>query len=64
MDLGSHIMVVGKVVEVHYSEDCLTEGKPDMTKVRPFAFGPWGYFAIGEAFAEAFKIGWEIKGKG
>jgi flavin reductase (DIM6/NTAB) family NADH-FMN oxidoreductase RutF len=63
LNLGSHMLVVGKVVETHFSEDCLTDGQPDINKVKPFAFGPGGYFAIGKAFAEAFKIGWEIKGK-
>jgi flavin reductase (DIM6/NTAB) family NADH-FMN oxidoreductase RutF len=60
LNLGSHILVVGKVLETHLSEDCLTDGKPDMAKVRPFAFGPDGYYPIGDAFAKAFKIGWEI----
>jgi flavin reductase (DIM6/NTAB) family NADH-FMN oxidoreductase RutF len=63
LNLGSHMLVVGKVAETYFSEDCLTDDKPDIKKVKPFAFGPGGYFAIGEAFAEAFKIGWEIKGK-
>jgi len=61
LNLGSHILVVGKIVETHFSEDCLTEGKPDVMKVKPFAFGPGGYLAIGEPFAEAFKIGREIR---
>jgi flavin reductase (DIM6/NTAB) family NADH-FMN oxidoreductase RutF len=63
LNLGSHILVVGKVVETHFSEECLTGGRPDMNKVKPFAFGPGGYHAIGGAFAKAFKIGWEIKPK-
>jgi flavin reductase (DIM6/NTAB) family NADH-FMN oxidoreductase RutF len=63
LNLGSHILVVGKVVETHLSEDCLTDDKPDMDKVRPFAFGPGGYYVIGEAFAKAFKVGWEINPK-
>jgi flavin reductase (DIM6/NTAB) family NADH-FMN oxidoreductase RutF len=64
LNLGSHILVVGKVTETYFSEDCLTGDKPDINKVKPFAFGPGGYLAIGEVFAEAFKVGWEIKGKG
>lgn len=64
LNLGSHALVIGKVVETQVSEDCLTDGKPDMDKVKPIAFGPWQYFAIGEAFADAFKIGNEIKSKG
>jgi flavin reductase (DIM6/NTAB) family NADH-FMN oxidoreductase RutF len=63
LNLGSHHLVVGKVVEVYFSENCLTDGKPDIGKVKPFAFGPGGYYAIGDAFAEAFKIGWEINPK-
>ena len=63
LNLGSHILVVGKVIEVYFSEDCLTDGKPDIDKVKPFAFGPGKYYAIGEPFADAFKVGWEIKGK-
>jgi flavin reductase (DIM6/NTAB) family NADH-FMN oxidoreductase RutF len=63
LNLGSHMLVVGKVAETYFSEDCLTDNKPDIEKVKPFAFGPGGYYAIGEAFAEAFKVGRKIKGK-
>jgi len=63
LNLGSHILVVGKVVETYFSEDCLTDGKPDINKVRPFIFAPPKYYAIGEPFADAFKIGKQIKRK-
>jgi flavin reductase (DIM6/NTAB) family NADH-FMN oxidoreductase RutF len=63
LNLGSHVLVVGRVVEMYISEECLTDGKPDIDKVKPFAFGPGGYYPIGEAFAKAFKVGWEIKPK-
>jgi flavin reductase (DIM6/NTAB) family NADH-FMN oxidoreductase RutF len=63
LNLGSHILVVGKVVEVYFSEDCLTDDKPDIMKVKPFAFEFGGYYPIGEAFAQAFKVGWEINPK-
>jgi len=61
INMGSHALVIGKVVETNVSEDCLTEGQPDMSKVRPFTFVPGKYHAIGEAFADAFSIGKEIK---
>ena len=61
LNMGSHALVIGKVVETHVSDDCLTDGKPDITKVKPFAFVPGKYYAIGDAFAEAFSIGKEIK---
>jgi flavin reductase (DIM6/NTAB) family NADH-FMN oxidoreductase RutF len=63
LNMGSHALVVGKVVETHVSEDCLTDGHPDMDKVKPFIFGPGKYFTVGEEFADAFKIGKEIKSK-
>ncbi len=66
LDLGSHHLVIGKVVETYVTEDCLTDGQPDIDKVKPFAnkpFKPAKYYTIGEAFADVFKIGWEIKGK-
>ena len=63
LDLGSHHLVVGKVAETYISEECLTEGKPDINKAKPFIFGPMKYYTIGEVFADAFKIGWEIKPK-
>lgn len=63
LNLGSHHLVVGKVAETYLSEDCLTDGKPDMDKVKPFIFGPMKYYTVGKAFADAFKIGWEIKPK-
>jgi len=61
LNMGSHALVIGKVVETHASEDCLTKGEPDMNKVRPFAYAPDKYYAIGEAFAKAFSVGKEIK---
>ncbi|MGD0780861.1 MAG: flavin reductase family protein [Dehalococcoidales bacterium] len=61
LNLGSHTLVIGKVAETYFSEECLTDGQPDIAKVKPFAFGPGKYYVIGEAFADAFKIGWEIK---
>jgi flavin reductase (DIM6/NTAB) family NADH-FMN oxidoreductase RutF len=62
LDLGSHILVVGQIKEVHVSEDCLTEGRPDINKIKPFVFGPGRYFKIGEAFADAFRVGKTLKG--
>lgn len=61
LNMGSHALVIGKVVETHVSEDCLTDGQPDMNKVKPFTFVPGKYHAIGDAFADAFSVGKEIK---
>jgi flavin reductase (DIM6/NTAB) family NADH-FMN oxidoreductase RutF len=61
INMGSHALVIGKVVEVHFTEECMTDGRPDIDKVRPFIFGPGKYHRIGGAFADSFSIGKEIK---
>jgi flavin reductase (DIM6/NTAB) family NADH-FMN oxidoreductase RutF len=61
IDMGSHALVIGTVAEVYISEDCLTDGKPDVLKVKPFTFFPPHYRAIGVPVAATFKSGREIK---
>ena len=61
INMGSHALVIGEVVEVHFTEECMTDSRPDIEKVRPFIFGPGKYHRIGEAFADAFSVGKEIK---
>ncbi len=60
LDLGSHSLIVGRVEETHVSESCLTNGKPDVNKIRPFIFTTEPasqYQAFGEVIAKAFSIG-------
>jgi flavin reductase (DIM6/NTAB) family NADH-FMN oxidoreductase RutF len=60
LNLGSHHLVVGKIIQTYYSEEYLTDDKPDWDKVKPFAFGPGKYYRMGDVLADAFKVGWEI----
>jgi len=63
LDLGSHSLIVGRVEETHVSESCLTDGKPDVNKIRPFIFTTEPasqYQAYGEVIAKAFSIGHKI----
>jgi flavin reductase (DIM6/NTAB) family NADH-FMN oxidoreductase RutF len=67
LNLGSHAFIVGEIKETHVSENCLTEGEPDVHKIRPFAFSTGinkEYYALGDMLASAFSIGFEIKKKG
>ncbi len=60
MDMGSNLLVVGRVEETHVSEDCLTDGKPDVTRIRPFAYvtsPAQQYQALGNIIADAFSVG-------
>jgi flavin reductase (DIM6/NTAB) family NADH-FMN oxidoreductase RutF len=60
VNLGSHELVVGRIIETHVSEDCLTEGRVDVAKVRPFLFAG-GYRGLGAPVGEPFKAGLSIK---
>ncbi|MEE8413487.1 MAG: flavin reductase family protein [Dehalococcoidales bacterium] len=57
LDLGSHALVVGRIEESIVSEDCLTDGKPDVDKIKPIIFVSPGrrYQAFGEVVATAFN---------
>ena len=63
IDLESHCLVLGKVVETHVSEECLsTGGTVDLVRVNPLVFldNPTRkYCATGEVVADAFKVGLE-----
>jgi len=64
VSLPSHELVIGEVKETHVSENCLTDGKPDMRKIQPFIYSaalPGDYFAFGESIGKVFSIGREIE---
>ena len=64
LDMDSHTCIIGRIEEVHISEDCLTDGEPDVSKVSPFAFitgKPSKYQALGDNVGTAFSIGKELK---
>jgi flavin reductase (DIM6/NTAB) family NADH-FMN oxidoreductase RutF len=64
LNLGSHYLVIGEVLETHISEDCLTKGYPDVRKIKPIAFiegQPSSYYCIGENVGKAFWIGKTLK---
>ena len=66
LDLGSHVLFIGRVEETHVSETCLTDGKPDVNKIKPliFVMQPNSqYRAFGKVIAKAFSVGNELEGK-
>ena len=67
LHLGSHALIIGHIEEVHVSENCLTNGEPDPSKINPLIFAVGStksYFALGAPVAAAFKVGLEIKKAG
>jgi len=66
LDLGSHSLFIGRIEESYISESCLTDGKPDVDKINPFAYivdPDREYRALGEVVAKAFSIGSELKAR-
>jgi len=66
ISLGTHELVIGRVMETQISENCLTEGKPDMHKIKPIIYGAGvttEYFGFGESLGKAFIIGREMERK-
>lgn len=63
LELGSHQLIVGKVEETFINERCLTDGKPDIRKIKPFAYtmgGQSAYIALGRSSGKAFSVGQEL----
>jgi flavin reductase (DIM6/NTAB) family NADH-FMN oxidoreductase RutF len=66
LDLGSHSLVIGQIEETHVSDNCLTDGKPDVNKIKPLIYttAPASqYQALGDVVAKAFSVGKELKAK-
>lgn len=62
LDVGSHALIVGRIEETYVSEECLTDGKPDVDKIKPIIYVHQGrrYQAFGEVVAKAHSIGREL----
>lgn len=63
LNLGSHSLVIGKIEETYVSANCLTDGKPDVAKIKPLIYvtSPASrYQGLGQVVAKAFHVGKEI----
>ncbi len=63
LNLGSHELIVGRIVESFVSEECMTDGRPDPAKVNPFMFAGFGYYGVGQHLGNAFRCGIDINPK-
>ncbi len=66
LKLGNDSVFIGSIEQTLASEDCLTDGSPDIKKVKPFLYAiehSKNYYAIGEFLGPAFNIGKELKKK-
>lgn len=64
LTLGSHALVVGTVEQTHVSQECLSDGKPDVSKIRPlgYAGAPDQKYQSLQTIADAFSIGKQLGG--
>ena len=63
VDCGSHILIIGEVVEIHADKSAVTDGKPDVVKINPIVYAQSAYWQVGMEAAKAFSIGKEYKKK-
>ncbi len=64
LDVGSHMLVVGRIEEVYASEECMTDGNLDVEKINPFSYvigQERHYRTLGENIGKAFGIGMELR---
>jgi len=59
LELGSHTLFIGQIIETHVSNDCIGKEAIDTDGVNPliFAAPTRQYHRMGEAIAPAFSIG-------
>ncbi len=63
MDCGSHVLVVGEIVDTYADKAVVTGGAPDIVKVDPLIYSDSKYYRVGEFLADAFSAGKAYKKK-
>jgi len=62
--LPSHEMIIGAVEEIHVTDSCMTDGEPDVDKIKPFLWvsRPTDeYRVFGKPVGKAHSMGRELK---
>jgi flavin reductase (DIM6/NTAB) family NADH-FMN oxidoreductase RutF len=59
LDLSSHVLFIGEIIETHIDADCLTNGEPDPVKIDPLIYttAVRQYRRLGEIVGQAWKVG-------
>lgn len=57
VDCGSHVLYIGEIVEIHADKVCVTDQKPDITKIHPIVYAQSAYFDVGKQVEKAFSAG-------
>ena len=56
---GTDQIIIGEIIETYAEEKYLTDGSPDITKIKPpvFSMGQNNYYTIGEYLGKAWSMG-------
>jgi flavin reductase (DIM6/NTAB) family NADH-FMN oxidoreductase RutF len=59
LDLGSHVLFIGEIIETHIDSDCLTDEKADPAKIDPLIYTTdvRQYRRLGEIVGKAWSVG-------
>jgi flavin reductase (DIM6/NTAB) family NADH-FMN oxidoreductase RutF len=62
-DTPTHDLFIGEIVETHAEESVLTDGKVDVSKVKPLLFdmNTVKYWSLGPAVASCWSVGKQMK---
>jgi flavin reductase (DIM6/NTAB) family NADH-FMN oxidoreductase RutF len=64
MNLGSHFVLIGRILDVKAKEEILDHKESiEIQKLKPIVYSPTdrSYYGVGEFIGEAFSIGKELK---
>ena len=64
IELGTHFIFIGQIEEIYASENVLTNGLPDVEKVRPIIYSSGAeriYHGLGDRLGPAHKSGMALK---
>lgn len=63
VDMGTHNLCLGEVIETYCEENILTKGMADYGKIKPFLCdkNARGYWKLGARFADAWSVGKRLK---
>lgn len=61
LDMKTHLLIIGEIIETYVSKGCLTDGKVDPRKVDPPVYirSTMKYHRLGEVLSSAFNVGRE-----
>ena len=59
LDLGSHVLIIGEILETYINGDCMTSEKADPAKIDPLIYttGIKQYQRLGKVVGRAWEIG-------